>query len=96
MASKRVPLYIDEEKMEYIDKYINDNKLKRSEFYREIFLLGFEKKTKRGNHFLSNEYLLEILFRTLLSVEQGSKIDSDLKSKIRQAAENKVTDLLTK
>ena len=61
-----------------------------------MYKFGFEQKTKKGNYYLSNEYLLEIMFRTLLTAEQSNTVSKDVKREITVAAENKVIDLMTK
>ena len=96
MKMKKVTMYLDETTYDDSHKYIKENNLKASAFYRDMFKLGFEQKTKKGKYFLSNEYMLEIMFRTLLTAEQSNAINKEVKQQITVAAENKVIDLMTK
>jgi hypothetical protein len=96
MKTKQISLYIDTNTLDEINHHIENNNLKASEFYREIFKLGFEQKTKQGNYFLSKDYDLEMQYRILLAAEKAAGMSLEDKQKSKEVSENKVLDLLSK
>lgn len=94
MRRKQISLYIDGNISKKIEKYIQDNNIKSSDFYREIFELGFEQKTKNKNYFLTQDYMLEMMYRTLTAAEKAANLTLEDKKRIKANAEAKVVDLL--
>ena len=95
MKTKQISLYIDEKTYDKAQSYIKEHDLKPSECYRDIFKFGLEQKAKKGNYFTSNEYILEMLYRNLMTLEHSQNIDNEFRRKCKAAAEDKITDLLT-